>query len=317
LTTDIMFDPDSDSSLDSSYDPDRTTGKTACVRTHCHPFIFLKISASELDDEDSLSNSSAHSEESLNSSQSTHLNFESDLSQISNDSTAEGNMGDHGNSSAETDDTEPYEYPVPPRVMNNRANANESVIVINDTQQGPEEEVAPVENDDDDDDVILIPQNIETIDLCTQPFFGFNGPANLQNEVIEIGDSPMPERGLTRQNGVGPIRNNIRGIVIASTPYQLELQRHSQTRTPIQTASITPVRLNLNDSQDCSQTQGPKIRINCPICFESVIGRDPQSTSCGHVFCKACLTSALQTVKKCPMCRKAIGKNGYHKIHLS
>lgn len=59
------------------------------------------------------------------------------------------------------------------------------------------------------------------------------------------------------------------------------------------------------------------VRIKCPICFESVIGREPVSTKCGHVFCKQCIQSCLQLAKKCPMCKSSLGgRTPFHGIFL-
>ncbi|KAG5672795.1 hypothetical protein PVAND_002888 [Polypedilum vanderplanki] len=208
-------------------------------------------------------------------------------------------------SSNNTDMTEPYDIdenllnqtPAPQQEQEN--NIDDSVILINDTQP----EILPIDQNEDDD-VILIPQNIEIIDLCTQPLIALNNPVNFQNEVIEIVDSPS-RQSIPTSRRLSSNRMN---------PYQRN-QNQNNLKTSQSTSNINAI-LALDDSQDLSQTS-KRIRINCPICLESVIDRNPQSTSCGHIFCKNCLLSALQNAKKCPMCRKGIGKNGYHNIHLS
>ena len=39
----------------------------------------------------------------------------------------------------------------------------------------------------------------------------------------------------------------------------------------------------------------------CPICLCSFT--DPQSTPCGHIFCKECIMNALNNGSFCPLCR--------------
>lgn len=194
-------------------------------------------------------------------------------------------------------DTEEYEID----------NNTPPTIEINDTQVPPADAANEVE---DDDDVILIPENIETIDLCTQ---AFPTPRNFRipvavGEVIEIEDSPMthqqqdvaaPRTGPTRNNRS---RENARTV---GAPYQVPAPN---TSTPY------AKRLNLDDSQDGGATQS--VKISCPICLESIIGRKPVSTTCGHLFCKQCITAALKTVKKCPMCKKTLKATNFHDIYL-
>lgn len=163
--------------------------------------------------------------------------------------------------------------------------------------------------DIDDDDVILIPQHIEVIDLCTQvnPARHFQVPL-AQDEIIEIQDSPMPVISSPRPRRM-PIAESVRS----------RLRHHSHTSPYNAPLSNANTRRNLDisfESHNDSQTES--IRINCPICLESVIKREPVSTNCGHIFCKSCLVTSIQTsVRKCPMCKKSfVGKKPYHSVFL-
>lgn len=40
----------------------------------------------------------------------------------------------------------------------------------------------------------------------------------------------------------------------------------------------------------------------CPICYESVVGRKPVATACGHIFCSTCIKQSIEERKKCPIC---------------
>lgn len=231
-------------------------------------------------------------------------------------SAQSANSGQLG--SANSSGTEEYEIPegilINRRPLRNRA----SVIEINESQEGPQ----AIDDEEEDDDVILIPQHIETIDLCTQvPLMPLR---RLRNQIIDITGSPAPNavglpppvtrrlslRASTRRSvsvgrdAAGPSRarrNNNR-----LSPY-VSPAAASSPKTP---AART---VSFDDSLNASQLSG--FKISCPICLESVKERDPISTMCGHVFCKACIQAAMRTVKKCPMCKKNLGnKNPY--IHL-
>ncbi|EEF29648.1 E3 ubiquitin-protein ligase RNF4 [Ricinus communis] len=43
---------------------------------------------------------------------------------------------------------------------------------------------------------------------------------------------------------------------------------------------------------------------NCPICMGPFI--EETSTKCGHIFCKACIKTAIGVQSKCPTCRKRV-----------
>ncbi|KAG0453657.1 hypothetical protein HPP92_024961 [Vanilla planifolia] len=58
---------------------------------------------------------------------------------------------------------------------------------------------------------------------------------------------------------------------------------------------------------------GPSL--TCPLCLGTL--KEPCSTLCGHVFCRACIESAIQREKKCPICRKKVTMKNIHKLYLS
>ena len=189
--------------------------------------------------------------------------------------------------------------------------SDDAVIEINDTQaMGSPQGARALSDDDDadDEDVILIPQYIETIDLCTQMLpspRSFRYPIR-PSEVIEVQDSP-----LTQQRNTPPktprldyVRNNrVRGNLRSdAAPYQI-----SSYHAP-------PKRLALNASQEDSSK---RISIPCPICFDSVIGKTPVSTACGHIFCQACISKVIEKKpSKCPMCKKSVKVGSVHQIFL-
>lgn len=175
-----------------------------------------------------------------------------------------------------------HRRPKHPQVDVNEADA---VVVVNSQESVQEVQQVAEEDEEEDDDVILIPQVIETVDLCNLSFDvprPFRYPVR-NNEVIEIQDSPHSQENVT---GVKP----------------------EKQQKPI------GKRLNLDESHDGSHVVG----ITCPICLESVVKRNPVSTVCGHLYCKECLEAALQIVKKCPMCKRSLGaRTSYHSIFLA
>ena len=138
-------------------------------------------------------------------------------------------------------------------------------------------------NEDNDDDCILIPENIETVDLCNlsqqQIVTNFFPPYDA-NEVIEIAESPVVKKSKA---------GNSSGKSLADTKSRL--------------------------SYDDGHSKG--LEINCPVCLESVVKRFPVSTVCGHLFCKICIEGVLTVSKECPICKRSLSlKNAFHSIFL-
>lgn len=231
-------------------------------------------------------------------------------------SNAANNNG--SDSQASNSSTEEYEIP---RVVPNNRNANRNlnpVVVIDQIPLPGEAAAAPIAINDEDDDVVLIPPEIETIDLCTQVAAAVV-PVNLHNEIIDITDSPVQNqnaqptartrRSQNAENVTGPARGGRRGNARTS-PYDRAGNSSSTPKQAEPSSSVPPV--DLDDSSVANA-----IKYCCPICLESVKNRGPVSTMCGHVFCKACIQAAYQATKKCPMCKKNLsGKNPFIQIFI-
>lgn len=184
---------------------------------------------------------------------------------------------------------------------------NGDVIDLSSTQfltQAP----VDLEAEEADDDVVLIPQHIETIDLCSESLYdgGHSRLLLLQgNDVIEIEDSPAASR---RDSIVmRPPRQSNR-----ASPYEPPAAAHSRKILP------KPRNLNLDDSQNDNGEPSQRVKITCPICLDSSMKKKLVSTKCGHIYCEDCLKLALQSLKKCPVCRKALGgRDPYHPIFFN
>ncbi|XP_055856910.1 uncharacterized protein LOC129919850 [Episyrphus balteatus] len=59
-----------------------------------------------------------------------------------------------------------------------------------------------------------------------------------------------------------------------------------------------------------------KTELICSICLESVSGRQPTSTLCGHVFCEACILHAIQLTKKCPLCNAKLENTNLQRLYF-
>ena len=77
-----------------------------------------------------------------------------------------------------------------------------------------------------------------------------------------------------------------------------------------------PVETELTQSPP-SSTSGDPQSSQCPVCLDSFVeirdnGSFLASTTCGHVFCGPCLTSAIGQNGKCPTCRERVSSKNWH-----
>lgn len=212
----------------------------------------------------------------------------------------------NSNSSSSTE-----EYDIPENALNNRNRLEPSIIDLNETQEDPNMIL-----DEEDDDVILVPQHIETIDLCTQAPVGMVFPRNLQNQIIDITDSPAAQVPLIvdtprRTRPIWAISEVTPGV--REDPGPSRTLRANNRATPYgnnpgpsKESSTKPRAARTMSFDESFSSQMSAIKINCPICLESVKERDPVTTMCGHIFCKLCLRASMQTNKTCPMCKKKL-----------
>nr|CAB3265656.1 E3 ubiquitin-protein ligase RNF4 [Phallusia mammillata] len=61
--------------------------------------------------------------------------------------------------------------------------------------------------------------------------------------------------------------------------------------------------------------------MTCPICLETLIttiqkGQKISSTICGHIFCEACILTAIKVGKRCPTCRRLLAERHVHPLFL-
>ncbi|KAL3517821.1 hypothetical protein ACH5RR_020410 [Cinchona calisaya] len=53
---------------------------------------------------------------------------------------------------------------------------------------------------------------------------------------------------------------------------------------------------------------------NCPVCMGPLV--EETSTKCGHIFCKACIKTAIAAQNKCPTCRRRVTVKDIIRVYL-
>lgn len=136
-------------------------------------------------------------------------------------------------------------------------------------------------NENDDDDLIFVSEERlpqpRVIDLCS--------PA----------DMPKPRRS---RNGVNVTKNRGR----SRSPRHAEAFNRIQTIIKNHTLTASPPRI---------------LGADCSICFENIQLRQPTSTVCGHMFCRGCITQAIDITKRCPICKRKLTNKQIHSLYFT
>ncbi|XP_037950195.1 putative SWI/SNF-related matrix-associated actin-dependent regulator of chromatin subfamily A member 3-like 1 isoform X1 [Teleopsis dalmanni] len=66
------------------------------------------------------------------------------------------------------------------------------------------------------------------------------------------------------------------------------------------------------ESENSAENSEIEHQVMCPICIAPMTV--PVCTKCGHVFCEACINRAVDTSKKCPLCKANILKKQLRRI---
>uniref|UniRef100_A0A5B6ZAU7 RING-type domain-containing protein n=1 Tax=Davidia involucrata TaxID=16924 RepID=A0A5B6ZAU7_DAVIN len=53
---------------------------------------------------------------------------------------------------------------------------------------------------------------------------------------------------------------------------------------------------------------------SCPVCMGPLV--EEMSTKCGHIFCKACIKTAIAAQSKCPTCRRKVTMKDTIRVYL-
>ncbi|KAJ8634008.1 hypothetical protein MRB53_027344 [Persea americana] len=73
-------------------------------------------------------------------------------------------------------------------------------------------------------------------------------------------------------------------------------------------------KLNSQTSSSHCLPDGKEVKLRCNICMDTM--KEETSTTCGHIFCKQCITDAIRVQKRCPTCRERLSPSNIHRIYL-
>ncbi|XP_052185970.1 uncharacterized protein LOC127797269 [Diospyros lotus] len=124
-------------------------------------------------------------------------------------------------------------------------------------------------------------------------------------------------------------RRNRRGAVIVDVDSEERTSRaalngQEKRRRVFRNQTIINCDVNAegssNSSKDNAQSVEPtpappkEPTFRCPVCMGPLV--EEMSTKCGHIFCKACIRTAIAAQGKCPTCRKKISQRDTIRIYL-
>jgi len=88
------------------------------------------------------------------------------------------------------------------------------------------------------------------------------------------------------------------------------------------TDSPTPLAPALDQSPPAQPPAGVLDTLRCPVCLDTLAAARAKgcrvlATTCGHIFCSACLPRCLAANSQCPTCRARLpGPNNYHNLYI-
>ncbi|KAL3531093.1 hypothetical protein ACH5RR_010415 [Cinchona calisaya] len=143
-----------------------------------------------------------------------------------------------------------------------------------------------------------------------------------------------PRNNSSRNHGQTAVADVVSGTIhtIFAATAEERLSRSSQNSgKELRKASANQAFINCNlhinlesssnsarDDVNCMVSRPPpppkELTFTCPICMAPFV--EEMSTKCGHIFCKACIKSAIAAKKKCPTCRRRITMKDIIRIYL-
>ncbi|CAA2959700.1 E3 ubiquitin- ligase RNF4-like [Olea europaea subsp. europaea] len=151
-------------------------------------------------------------------------------------------------------------------------------------------------------------------------------PAPIDLEAYED-DVIISSPGAFAEAKYNSIRNRGRTVVVDLDAEERSSRNKRRRVSANQTIINCDVYVNLdgnnNAMKNTAQSVVPSLPISppqkepkfsCPICMGPLV--DEVSTKCGHIFCKACIKTAIAAQSKCPTCRKKITMKDTVRIYL-
>ncbi|XP_055385344.1 uncharacterized protein LOC129614639 [Condylostylus longicornis] len=140
-------------------------------------------------------------------------------------------------------------------------------------------------NDSESDDVEFISE-----------YFINHSENEYEEENIEYSDHNYA----SEENSITPVNFRSRSSITV-TSQNSEIKKKFQVSKRFSSNSV-----NRKKPASLMKQNDTKISINCPICFNSTLKRQPTSTSCGHIFCYLCIRRCLLDRKFCPICKNQV-----------
>ncbi|KAH9941115.1 uncharacterized protein BXZ73DRAFT_88305 [Epithele typhae] len=124
----------------------------------------------------------------------------------------------------------------------------------------------------------------------------FDDQTDPEDEYWDEDDQPPPEDD--NYTGWAPVPRSEADNPPASVEKSPDPSQPSTTIT----SSARPHKVAGPTSSGSDEDTTPTLSLDCTICLEQI--RGPTATHCGHIFCRGCITEALEVKKMCPVCRR-------------
>ncbi|CAG8503187.1 1726_t:CDS:2 [Funneliformis mosseae] len=153
--------------------------------------------------------------------------------------------------------------------------------------------------------------DIEVIDLSSPPYPGNRTADPYPSNIVDLTSSPN-----THSPTVNAPKTEI--IVIdddSETPTSVGSSLPSRgLQNPTSTGSLLPSRGFQLPTSTGSLLPSRGLQLKCAICLDHP--KDVSATSCGHIFCLNCITTALKTQKVCSLCRNPLSKKQIKRLEF-
>lgn len=73
---------------------------------------------------------------------------------------------------------------------------------------------------------------------------------------------------------------------------------------------------DINSSESDSVVEVNRQKMECSICFESIVNQNISCPPCGHIFCTSCIINTVNDRKICPLCNAEVTLNDLHRVYL-
>ncbi|XP_022233022.2 LON peptidase N-terminal domain and RING finger protein 2-like isoform X2 [Drosophila obscura] len=126
-------------------------------------------------------------------------------------------------------------------------------------------------------------------------------PESSTRRTVPLATRPEPDQSL------GPV-----------CPWGEQHQTNTNATSPAMTdQSLRAVDSAPSDPLSCRWVQAStesSSSYECPLCLEPV--QAPVATSCGHVFCSHCISTALRISQRCPLCMEHVSIDKTIRIYI-